>query len=216
MLFLPYTPEEVMEETETLLSFQHRENKPSAWVFNELITWEDRNKGRVGSVYGKYYHIASQARRVSDQEISLEEMRDDLQELYGKYWSPIPTLLRFLVNLGKILAVALIFMLVGLAHFGLSLLVGNVLAASIVIGILVAILLVPQGVHGIWIWYRKRVDAMSAVYHRTVAMRLRGIFSSRCPQCGKSLDHIPPDKDGFIRCECGYSLKGKINSSEKV
>jgi hypothetical protein len=216
MFFLPYAPEEVMEETETLLDIQHRENEPSAWVFNELIAWEDRNKGRVGSVYGKYYHIASQARRVSDQEISLEEMRDDLQDLYGKYWRPVPTLVRFLVGLGKILAVALIFLMVGIAHVGLSLLVGNVLAASIVIGVLVVILLVPQGVRGIWIWYRKRVDAISAVYRRTVAMRLRGVFSSRCPQCGKSLDHIPPDKEGVVRCDCGFSMKGRIHSPEKV
>jgi hypothetical protein len=216
MFFLPFSPEEVMEETERLLEIQRREDKPSSWIFNELIVWEDRNKGRIVPVYGTYYHVASQARRVADQEILLEEMRDDLGELFGKYWSPLPAFSRFLAGVGKILGLALLFLLVAAAHFGLSRMVGNVLAASIVIGILAAIVLVPQGARGLWVWYTKRVDAMYAVYQRSVARRLRGFFSSRCPRCGKDLGSIPPDKNGFVVCECGHRMNKKLGSREKV
>lgn len=209
MFFLPYTPEDVMQETETLLETQRREKKSSSWVFTELIGWEDRNKGRVLPVYGKYYHIASQARRVADQEISLEEMQDALQEIFSKYWSPIPVISRFMAGVGKILAVAMLFLLVGAGHYGLSLLVGNALAASIVIGVLAAAVLVPQGVRGLWEWYKKRVDAMYAVYRRSIAQRLQALFSSRCPRCGRDLGNLLADKDGVIQCECGFRINRK-------
>jgi DNA-directed RNA polymerase subunit RPC12/RpoP len=209
MFFLPYSPEDVMQETESLLETQRREKKSSSWVFTELIGWEDRNKGRVLPAYGKYYHIASQARRVADQEISLEEMQDDLQEIFGKYWSPLPVISRFMAAIGKILAVAMLFLLVGAAHYGLSLLVGNALAASIVIGVLAAAVLVPQGVRGLWEWYKKRVDAMYAVYRRSIAQRLQMLFSSRCPRCGRDLGNLPADKDGVIQCECGFRIDRK-------
>jgi DNA-directed RNA polymerase subunit RPC12/RpoP len=215
MFFLPFTPEEVMEETERLLEIQRREDKPTSWSFNELIAWEDRNKGRVLPVYGSYYHVASQAKRVADQEILLEEMRDDLGELFVKYWSPLSMLSRFLGGIGKILVLALLFLLVAAVHYGLSRLVGNALAASIVIGILAAIVLVPQGARELWVWYTKRVDAMYAVYQRSVARRLRGLFSSRCPRCGKDLANIPPDKDGFVECECGHRVNRKSGSPEQ-
>jgi DNA-directed RNA polymerase subunit RPC12/RpoP len=216
MFFLPFTPVEAMQETETLLETQRREKKPSSWVFNELIIWEDRNKGRVLPVYGKYYHIAAQAKRVADQEISLEEMHDELQELFGRYWSPVPVLSRFLAGVGKILAVVILFLLVGAVHYGLSLLVGNALAAAVIIGILAAIVLVPQGVRGLWEWYKKRVDAMYAVYRRSVAQRLQGLFSSRCPRCGRDLRNILPDKAGVIQCECGFHANVKSKIGEKA
>jgi hypothetical protein len=214
MIFLPFTPEEVMEETERLLEIQRREDQPTSWIFNELIAWEDRNKGRILPVYGAYYHLASQAKRVADQEIMLEEMRDDLGELYGKYWSPLATLSRFLAGIGKILGLALLFLIVAAVHYGLSRIVGNALAASIVIGILAAIVLVPQGARGLWVWYTKRVDAMYAVYQRSVAQRLRGLFTFRCPRCGRDLGAVPAGKDGFIECECGYREKKKSGSQE--
>ncbi len=216
MFFLPFTPDDVMEQTERLLDIQHREDKPSSWIFNELIVWEDRNKGRITPVYGMYYHVASQAKRVADQEILLEEMRDDLMELYARYWSPQPTVTRFLSGVGRILGLALLFVLVAAAHYGLSRLVGNALAASIIIGVLVAIVLVPQGARGVWIWYTKRVDAMYAVYQRSVARRLSGFFSTRCPRCGRDLGKINPDKDGFIECECGNRVKRNSSSRQKA
>jgi hypothetical protein len=209
MFFLPLSPEEVMEETERLLELQRREDKPSSWLFNELIAWEDENKGRIVPVYGSYYHIASEAKRVADQEIPLEEMRDELGNLYGKYWSPLATVSRFLSGVWKILLLALLFLLVAVVHYGISRLVGNALAASIIIGILAAIVLVPQGARALWIWYTKRVDAMYAVYQRSVARRLRGFFSLRCPRCGRDLANLPQDKDGFVECECGYRVNRK-------
>jgi DNA-directed RNA polymerase subunit RPC12/RpoP len=209
MFFLPFTPEDAMQETEILLETQRREKKSSSWVFTELIGWEDRNKGRILPVYGKFYHIASQARRVADQEISLEEMQEDLQELFRRYWSLLPALSRFLAAIAKILAVAILFLLVGAAHYGLSLLVGNALAASIIIGVLAAIVLVPQGMRGLWVWYTKRVDAMYAVYQNSVAQRLHVFFNSRCPRCGRDLRNILPDKTGVIQCECGFRVNRK-------
>jgi hypothetical protein len=216
MLFLPCTPEDVMEETEKLLELQRREDKPSSWIFTELIAWEDQRKGRVAPVYGKYYHVASQAKRVADQEILLEEMRDDLQELYRGYWSPRLLLSRFLATIGRILALALLFLLVAAAHYGLSRLVGDALAAAIIIGILAAIILVPQGVRGLWVWYTKRVDAVYAMYQRSVSQRLRGLFAPRCPRCGRYLGDRIPDQDGLIECQCGFRLKRKSDSRKTV
>ncbi len=216
MFLLPYTPDEVMHQTETFLETQRRENKPSSWVFEAFIVWEDRNKGRVLPVYGKYYHIAAEAKRVADQEISLEEMQDELQEMFGRYWNPLPVLSRFAAGIGKILAVAMLFVIVGAAHYGLSLLVGNALAAAVVIGILAAIVLVPQGARGLWEWYKKRVDAVYAVYRRTVTRRLQGYFSSHCPRCGRNLGNYSPDKNGVIECECGFRVNGKSKIGEKV
>jgi len=205
-----------MQQTETLLETQRRENKSSSWIFNALIGWEDRNKARVLPIYGKYYHVASQAKRVADQEISLEEMQDELQELFGRYWSPASVLSRFLSVVGKTLAAALLFVLVGAAHYGLSLMVGNALAASIVIGILAAIILVPQGARGLWEWYTKRVDGMYAVYRRSIAQRLQGLLSSRCPRCGRNLGNLLPDQDGGVQCECGLRVNRKSKNPEKI
>jgi DNA-directed RNA polymerase subunit RPC12/RpoP len=215
MFFLPYTPEEVVEETEKILEIQRRENKSPTWVFNELIAWEDRNKGRVFPVYGMYYHVASQAKRVADQDILPEEMREDLEDLFRKYWSPQLVLWRFLAGIGKILGMVLLFLLVAVAHYGLSRLVGNALAASIIIGILAAIVLVPEGARGLWTWYTKRVDSMYAVYQRSLAQRLGGLLAFRCPGCGRDVGNIVPDKDGFIECECGYRINRKPGSPEK-
>jgi len=136
-------------------------------------------------------------------------MHDELQELFGRYWSPVPVLSRFLAGVGKILAVVILFLLVGAVHYGLSLLVGNALAASIIIGVLAAIVLVPQGVRGLWVWYTKRVDAMYAVYQNSVAQRLHVFFNSRCPRCGRDLRNILPDKTGVIQCECGFRVNRK-------
>jgi hypothetical protein len=216
MFQLPLTPDEVIQQIENLLTTQRRENKSSAWVYNESIGWEDQNKGRLVPVYGMYYSIASQARRVAELEISIEDMQDDLEALFKTYWSPLPALSRFLLGIGKLLALALLFLLVGAAHFGLSRLVGNALAASIVIGVLAAAILVPQGVRGLWEWYKKRVDAMYAVYRRSVAQRLQMFFAPRCPQCGRDLGNLVPDKDGIIRCDCGYPSNRKSEDRGKA
>jgi hypothetical protein len=205
-----------MEQAERLLDIQHREDKPSSWIFNELIVWEDRNKSRITPIYGMYYHVASQVKRVADQEILLEEMRDDLVELYGRYWSPLPTVSRFLSGVGRILGLALLFVLVAVANYGLSRMVGNALAASIIIGVLAAIILVPQGARGLWVWYTKRVDAMYAVYQHSVARRISGVFSIRCPRCGRDLGKNKPDKDGFIECECGNRMKRNSSLKEQA
>jgi hypothetical protein len=209
MLFLPLTPEDVIQEVEKLVETQRRENRSSAWVFTELIVWEDNHKGRTLPVYGKYYHIASQARRVADGEISLEDMQEDLEALFRAYWSPAPTLSRFLAGIGKLIALAMLFALVGAANYGLSLMVGNALAASIIIGILAAIILVPQGLRGLWEWYTKRVDAVYAMYQRTVAQRMSGLFAARCPKCGRDLANLLPDKDGIVQCVCGFRIEPK-------
>ena len=209
MLFLPLSPDEVMEEIGKILDVQRGEKKPSAWVFSECIAWEDRNRFQVVSVYGKFYHISTQARRVSEAEISAEEMKKDLHRLFGAYWSMPQILWRLLIGTVKILGIGSLFTAVGLVHLGLSAWVGNVPAASIVIGVLLAIFLIPQGVNEIWKWYWKRNDDRSVVYQQTILQRLRRVFFSRCPKCGKYLGNLPLDDDGSVRCSCGYRIERK-------
>jgi hypothetical protein len=209
MLFLPASPDEVMEAIGKILDIQRLEKKPSAWVFNECILWEDQNRFEIIPVYGKYYHISSQARRVSESEMSPEEMKKDLERLYNRYWSLPQVLWRFLIGSVKLLGFGLLFMTVGVAHFGLSAWVGNVPAAGIIIGILLSIVLVPQGVNEIWKWLRKRNDEKTIRYQQSVLQRMRRVFSSRCPKCGRYLGDLPLDDDGSVRCECGYRIERK-------
>jgi hypothetical protein len=209
VLFLPFSPKEVMEEIGRILDHQRREKKPSSWVFNECIAWEDRNRFQIVPVYGKFYHISTQARRVSENEITAGEMTADLQKLFGGYWSIQRILWRIGVGAVRLLGIALLFMAVGLAHAGLSAWVGNFPAAAIIISILLAVNLIPQGVHEIWKWYRKRDDEKSVVYQQTITQRLRRVFFSRCPKCGKYLGDLPLDDDGSVRCSCGYRIERK-------
>jgi hypothetical protein len=211
VLFLPLSPDEVMEEVGRILDHQRREKKPSSWVFNECIAWEDRNRFQIVPVYGRFYHISTQARRVSDSEISVEEMKDDLRKLFGAYWSLPRILWRIGVGAVRLLGIGLLFTVVGLAHFGLSVWVGNVPAAAIIIGILLAVVLVPQGLSEIWKWYRKRDDEKSVAFQQTVTQRLRRVFFSRCPKCGKYLGNLPLEDDGSLRCTCGYRIERKTD-----
>ncbi len=213
MLFLPATPDEVMEEIGKILDVQRREQKPSAWVFNECIAWEDQNRFEITAVYGKFYHIAAQARRVSEGEITAEDMAADLQGLYGKYWSAPQVLRRFAVGAVKRLGVGLLFTAVGLAHYGLSAWLGNVPAAGIIIGILLAIILVPQAANEIWKWLRRRRDENTEKYQQSILQRLRLVFFSRCPKCGRYLGNLPLDDDGSVRCTCGYRIERKTPSA---
>lgn len=196
-------------EVGSLLDIQRKEQKPSAWVFNECNAWEDLNRFRVTPVYGKFYHISAQARRVSDNEISLEEMKKDLGRMSDAYWSPPQILGRFLVNTVKILGIGLLFTAVGLANYGLSAWIGSVPAAAIIIGILLATVLVPQAVNEIWKWFRKRNEDKSVTYQQTVLQRLWRGSSARCPKCGKHLGDLPLDDDGSIRCVCGFRIERK-------
>ncbi|MGB7539179.1 MAG: hypothetical protein WBM17_11630 [Anaerolineales bacterium] len=209
MLFLPASPDEVMEAIVKILDIQRLEKKPSAWVFNECIAWEDQNRFEIVPVYGKFYHISSQARRVSEKEISSEELKKDLERLYNRYWSLPQVLWRFLIGAVKLLSIGLLFMTVGVAHFGLSAWVGNVPAAGIIIGALLAIVLVPQGVGEIWKWLRKRDDEKTVRYQQSVLQRMGRVFLSRCPNCGRYLGDLPLDDDGSVRCECGYTIERK-------
>jgi hypothetical protein len=211
MLFLPYSPTEVMEEIGRILDVQRKEKKPSAWTFNECIAWEDRNRSQIVPMYGKFYHIASQTRRVSDGEISAEDMQKDLQRLYHHYWSLPQILWRFLIGAVKLLGLGLLFTAVGLAQFGLSAWLGNVPATSIIIGILLLIVLIPQGLSELWKWYRKRNDDKTDIYQQNILQRLRKVFSTRCPKCGKYLGEVPLDDDGALRCSCGYRIERKTN-----
>ena len=213
MLFLPASPDEVMEAIQKILDIQRLEKKPSAWVYNECIAWEDQNRFEITPVYGKFYHISAQARRVSDREISTEEMRKELRRLYNRYWSLPNILWRFLTGSVKLLGLGLLFMTVGVAHFGLSAWMGNVPAAGIIIGILLGIVLVPQAVREIWKWLRKRNDEKTDRYQQSILQRLRLVFFSRCPNCGKYLGNVPLDDDGSIRCSCGYRIERKPPSS---
>ncbi|MBN2084042.1 MAG: phage holin family protein [Anaerolineales bacterium] len=209
MLFLPASPDEVMEAVGKILDNQRLEKKPSAWVFNECIAWEDQNRFEIVPVYGKFYHISAQARRVSEQEISLEDLKKDLQQLYRRYWSLPQILGRFLVGAVKLLGVGLLFMAVGAAHYGLSVWVGNVPAAGIIIGVLLAVVLVPQAAVEIWNWLRKRSDQKNVLFRQSILQRLRRNFFSRCPKCGRYLGNRPLDDDGSVRCECGYRIERK-------
>jgi len=209
VLFLPLSPDEVMAEVGRLLDHQRREKKPSSWVFNECIAWEDRNRFQIIPVYGKFYHISTQARRVADDEIAPDDMKADIQNLFGRYWSVPRILWRILTGAVRLVGVGMLFLGVGLTHAALSAWVGNVPAAAVIIGVLLAIVLVPQGVHEIWKWYRKRDDEKSVVYQQTITQRLRRVFFSRCPQCGRYLGNLPLDDDGSLRCSCGYRIERK-------
>jgi len=209
MLFLPASPDEVMESIEKILDTQRLEKKPTAWVFNECIVWEDQNRFEIIPVYGKFYHISAQARRVAEQEITSEEMKKDLLRQYRRYWGPPQVLWRFLTGAVKLLGVGLLFMAVGVTHYGLSAWVGNVPAAGIIIGALLAVVLVPQAVIEIWKWLRKRNDEKTVRYQQSMLQRLRRIFFSRCPKCGRYLGDRPLDDDGSVRCECGYRIERK-------
>jgi hypothetical protein len=207
ILFLPFSPDEVMKEVGRILDVQRREKKPSSWVFNECIAWEDRNRFQVAPVYGRFYHVATQARRLSENEISAEAMKADLQVLFGRYWSPPRILLRIGVGTVRLLGIGLLFTAVGLAHVGLSALVGNVPAAAIIIGVLLGVILIPQGVNEIWKWIRRRDDEKSVVYQQAVRRRLGRGRPARCPKCGKSLDGRKPEADGSVLCECGHRVE---------
>ena len=209
MLFLPASPDEVMEAIGKVLDHQQLEHKPSAWVFHECTAWEDQSRFELVPVYGKFYHISAQARRVSEQEISPEEMKKDLQRLYGRYWSPPQVLGRFFIGAVKLLGVGLLFMAVGAAHYALSAWVGNVPAAGIIIGVLLAIVLIPQAVIEIWKWLRKRREKENILFRQSIQQRLRSNFFSRCPKCGRYLGNRPLDDDGSVRCECGYRSERK-------
>jgi DNA-directed RNA polymerase subunit RPC12/RpoP len=209
MLFLPLSPDEVMEEVGRLLDRQRREEKPSAWVFNECITWEELNRFQVAPVYGKFYHISAQARRVADGEIRAEEMRSELQRQFNAYWGFGQLLKRLLVGAVKIAGLALLFFTVGLANYGLAAWIGNVPAAGIIIGILLAIVLVPQLVGEFWKWHLKRNDDQTVKYQQTILGRLRVVFFYRCPKCGRYLGDQPLDDDGSVRCACGYRIERK-------
>jgi hypothetical protein len=209
MLFLPASPDEVMEAVGKILDIQRLEKKPSAWVFNECIAWEEQNRFEIVPVYGNFYHISAQARRVSEKEISSEDLKKDLQRLYKRYWSPPQVLWRFLIGAVKLLGIALLFTAVGVAHYGLSAWVGNVPAAGIIIGVLLAIVLVPQAVSEIWKWLRQRTDEQTNRYQQSILQRLRTGFSSRCPKCGRYLGDLPLGDDGSVRCACGYRIERK-------
>jgi DNA-directed RNA polymerase subunit RPC12/RpoP len=211
ILFLPFSPDEVMQEVESLLQRQRRERKPSSWVFNECIAWEDRNRFQIIPVYGDFYHISTQARRLSEDEISAEAMRKDLQLLFGVYWSTPRILQRIGVGALRLLGIGSMFLLVGLVHVALSAWVGNVPATAIVIGILLGVILIPQGAKETWGWIRKRNDEKSVVYQQSILQRLGSVFTSRCPKCGKYLGDMKAEDDGFIHCECGYRLKVKAD-----
>jgi hypothetical protein len=210
LLFLPLSPNEVMGEIGRILDLQLKEKKPSAWVFNECIAWEDRNRFQVVPVYGKFYHISAQARRVSDREITAEDLKKDLQRLFRKYWSLPQVLGRFLVGAVKLLGIGFLFMLVGAAHYALSAVVGNVPALAIIIAILLASVLAPQAVSAAWKWHRKRNEDKTVVYQQSILQLFRKVFSSRCPKCGKYLGDLPLDDDGSVRCSCGYRIERKI------
>jgi DNA-directed RNA polymerase subunit RPC12/RpoP len=211
-LFLPFSPDEVMKEVDSILQSQRREKKPSAWVFNECIAWEDRNRFQIIPVYGDFYHISTQARRLSENEIDAGSMRADLQNLFGRYWSAPRIMQRIGVGTLRILGIGSLFLLVGLAHVALSAWLGNVPAAAIIIGILLAVVLIPQAVREIWGWIRKRNDEQSVVYQQSILQRLGGMFTSRCPKCGKYLGNMQPEEDGYIHCECGYRKEVKPGS----
>jgi hypothetical protein len=209
MLFLPLSPDEVMEEIGRLLDLRRRDNKPSAWVFNECIAWEDLNRFQIAPVYGKFYHVSAQARRVAEGEISAENMHAELGRQFRAYWGAGQLTKRFLVGAVKIIGVSLLFFAVGLAHYGLSAWIGNVPAAAIIIGVLLGIILMPQLAGEIWKWYRKRNDDQTIEYQKTVLGRLRMVFFSRCPKCGRYLGDLPLDDDGSVRCSCGYRIHRK-------
>jgi hypothetical protein len=213
ILFLPASPDEVMAKVEKILDIQRQEKKPSAWVFNECIAWEDQNRFEIVPVYGKFYHISSQARRVSDNEITLEEMKRDLVGLFHRYWSPPQIFRRFLIGTVKLLGIGSLFLAVGIAHYGLSAWLGNVPAAGIIIGVLLSIVLVPQAIRELWKWMRRRNDEKTAKYQQSILQRVRWVFFSRCPQCGRYLGAMPLDDDGAIRCTCGYRIERKIPSA---
>jgi DNA-directed RNA polymerase subunit RPC12/RpoP len=213
MLFLPASPDEVMKEIEKILNARTRENKPSAWVYRECIAWEDQNRFEVVPVYGNFYHISAQARRVSEREITAEEMKQDLRRLYDCYWSLPRIIWRFCIGALKLLGIGLLFMAVGIAHYGLSAWIGNVPAAGIIIGVLLAVVLVPQAVGEVWKWYRKRNDAKTERYQQSILHTLRMVFFSRCPKCGKYFGDLPLDDDGSVRCSCGYRIERKTTPS---
>jgi hypothetical protein len=190
MVFLPLSPDEVMEEIGRLLDLQRREQKPSAWVFHECNAWEDRLHSRVASAYGNYYHISAQARRVA-------------------YWSPLQVLKRFFLFTAKITAVGLMFTVVGLANYGLSLWIGSVPAAGIIIGILLAIILVPQALNEIWKWNQKRNDDKSVNYQQTFLQKLGRNADAHCPKCGKYVGDLPVEADGAVYCACGNRIERK-------
>ncbi|MBN1438131.1 MAG: hypothetical protein JW929_01870 [Anaerolineales bacterium] len=209
MLLFPFTPDEVMKEIEHLLDLQRREKKPSAWVFRECNLWEDQNRNRVADAYGKFYHISAQARRVADGELSLREMKRDLEGLHAAFWCMPQLIRRFLVDAVKILGVGLLFTAVGLAHYGLSVWIGNVPAAGVIIGGLLAVVLIPQTAKEIWKWHRRRSEAKTEDYQQSILQRLWKGSSLRCPKCGKYCGDLPVDADGFVRCTCGNRIERK-------
>jgi hypothetical protein len=209
MVFLPLSPDEVMEEIGRLLDLQRREQKPSAWVFHECNAWEDRLHSRVASAYGNYYHISAQARRVADREITKDDMAQDLRRMHAAYWSPLQVLKRFFLFTAKITAVGLMFTVVGLANYGLSLWIGSVPAAGIIIGILLAIILVPQALNEIWKWNQKRNDDKSVNYQQTFLQKLGRNADAHCPKCGKYVGDLPVEADGAVYCACGNRIERK-------
>jgi DNA-directed RNA polymerase subunit RPC12/RpoP len=209
MLFLPLSPDEVMEEIGRLLDRRQREKKPSAWVFSECNAWEDLHRFQIAPVYGRFYHISAQARRVADGEIAAEEMRADLQKQFHAYWGFGQLTKRFLVGSVKMIGLALLFFAVGLVNYGLAAWIGSVPAAGIIIGILLAIVLIPQLAGEYWKWRVKRSDDRTVEYQQTILGRLRMVFFYRCPKCGRYLGDQPLDDDGSVRCACGYRIERK-------
>jgi hypothetical protein len=210
MFFLPYPPEKIIEEARRILKIQQQEAKPSSWAFNEFIVWEDRFKDRLAGPYGKSYHISSQVLRVADREITLQDLRRDLDLLHRKYWSPRQMVRRWSAALLKISGLVLLFLAVWIVHSVISRWVGNPIAAGIIIGVLVSILLIPQGVREFTEWYQNRTSEQAARFHQSLIGKLVGSFFPRCPQCGKCLSGSP-DPEGYIICMCGNRVKQKKN-----
>jgi hypothetical protein len=206
MFFLPYSPEKIIGEARRILKIQEQEAKPSSWVYTEFIEWEDRFKDRLAGPYGRFYHISSQVRRVAEKEITLQDMRKDLDLLHRKYWNPMQVARRWFIALLKILALALLFLTVWGVHSVISRWVGNPIAAGIIIGVLVSILLIPQGVREFAKWYKNRKSEQTVLLHQSLIGKLVGRLSPRCPQCGKFLSG-PPDPEGYIICTCGNRVK---------
>ena len=198
MLFLPASPDEVMEKIENILEIQRRENKPSPWVYRECIEWEDQNRFEIVPIYGNFYHISAQ----------------DLQQLFDAYWSPRRVVGRLCIGAVKLLGIGLLFSIVGAAHYALSAWIGNVPAAGIIIGLLLAVVLLPPAVGEVWKWFRKRNDAKTELYQQSILQTLRMVFFSRCPRCGKYFGDLPLDDDGSVRCSCGYRIERKPPASE--
>ena len=121
---------------------------------------------------------------------------------------------RLCIGAVKLLGIGLLFSIVGAAHYALSAWIGNVPAAGIIIGLLLAVVLLPPAVGEVWKWFRKRNDAKTELYQQSILQTLRMVFFSRCPRCGKYFGDLPLDDDGSVRCSCGYRIERKPPASE--